>query len=59
MVVHHPVDLEAGLASQLEGGDAAEQSDGAARLEHDYVGVDEEGTLAEDVGVEVPILDFG
>ncbi len=59
-VVHHPVDLEDGLVPQLnEGGHTAEQSDGATRLEHNFVGVDEEGTLPEDVGVKVLILDFG
>ncbi len=42
--------------SQLDvGGNAAEQLDGAARLEHDHLGVDKEGALAEDVAAKVPV----
>ncbi len=43
-VVPHPANLEVNLVSQLdEGGNTAEQSGGAARLDQDHVGVDKEG----------------
>jgi hypothetical protein len=55
-VVPHPIDLEADFTTQFnKRGDASEEGGGTARFEYNHVGVDEEGTLAEDVSVQVAV----
>lgn len=59
-IVTEPVNLEANLASELnKRGDTTKKSRRAASFENNHIGVDEQGALAEDVGVEIAVGNAG
>mmetsp|Transcript_11482 Transcript_11482/g.27074 ORF Transcript_11482/g.27074 Transcript_11482/m.27074 type:complete len:200 (+) Transcript_11482:874-1473(+) len=58
--ISHPVQFQSQTTAQLdEDGKAAEEGSRTARLEDEHVGIDEEGALGQDVGIEVLVADVG
>jgi hypothetical protein len=59
-IVTDPINLEANLASELNKRvDTTKKSRRAASFENNHVGIDEQGALAEDVGVEIAVGNAG